>query len=85
MRTECNLSLKKGEFHSVERNSIDKTNERRDCVREWDETDMDFLTNCVFLDKSPFHINMQRTRAWSTVDSAATLLIFHANANNFLF
>ncbi|KAI9365841.1 hypothetical protein BD770DRAFT_439063 [Pilaira anomala] len=66
-RWNTNLSLKKAEFHSVERNSPDKINDRHDRVREWDETDMNFLTNCVFLDESPFHINMKRTRAWSTV------------------
>ena len=56
MKTLCNLSLKKAEFHSVERNSIDKINERHGRVREWDGTDIDSLANCVFLDESPFHI-----------------------------
>ena len=75
MRTECNLSLKKAEFHSVERNSPGKINDRHDRVREWDETDMNFLTNCVFLDESPFHINMKRTRAWSTVGTPAVVTV----------
>ena len=75
MRAECNLSLKKAEFHSVERNSPDKINDRHDRVREWDETDMNFLTNCVFLDESPFHINMKRTRAWSTVGTPAIVTV----------
>ncbi|KAL1927621.1 hypothetical protein VTP01DRAFT_3858 [Rhizomucor pusillus] len=65
IKTECNLPLKKAEFQSVERKSPEKIQERFDWVRQWEQTDMNFLTNCVFLDKSAFHINMKRTRAWS--------------------
>ncbi|KAI9272662.1 hypothetical protein BDA99DRAFT_533500 [Phascolomyces articulosus] len=36
MITECNLSLKKTEFHSTERNSLEKINEHYDHVQEWD-------------------------------------------------
>ncbi|OBZ80426.1 hypothetical protein A0J61_11525, partial [Choanephora cucurbitarum] len=61
---------RKAEFHSVEINSPDKMG-----VREWDETDMNFLTNCLFLDESPFHINMKRTRAWSTVGTPAIVTV----------
>ncbi|KAG1392301.1 hypothetical protein G6F58_012540 [Rhizopus delemar] len=65
MRSECNLSLKKADFHSIERNSPAKIEERHDWVRKWKNTDMNFLTNCVFLDESAFDINMKRSRAWS--------------------
>ncbi|KAG1459902.1 hypothetical protein G6F46_003981 [Rhizopus delemar] len=65
MRSECNLSLKKADFHSIERNSPAKIEERHDWVRKWENTDMNFLTNCVFLDESAFDINMKRSRAWS--------------------
>ncbi|KAI8329482.1 hypothetical protein BC941DRAFT_518741 [Chlamydoabsidia padenii] len=65
MRKECNLSLKKAEFHSIERNSPAKIEERYDWVRKWENTDMSFLKNCVFLDESAFDINMKRSRAWS--------------------
>jgi transposase len=65
MRRECNLSLKKADFHSVERNSQAKLEERYDWVRKWESTGMNFLTNCVFLDEFAFDINMKRSRAWS--------------------
>ncbi|CEG78890.1 hypothetical protein RMATCC62417_13426 [Rhizopus microsporus] len=65
MKTECNLSVKQAEFHSVERNNPEKIEERHDWVRKWEQTDMNFLTNCVFFDESAFHINMQRTKVWS--------------------
>ncbi|KAG0784376.1 hypothetical protein G6F16_012117 [Rhizopus arrhizus] len=65
MRSECNLSSKKADFHSIERNSPAKIDERYNWVCKWENTDMNFLTNCVFLDESAFDINMKRSRAWS--------------------
>ncbi|EIE83942.1 hypothetical protein RO3G_08647 [Rhizopus delemar RA 99-880] len=73
MRSECNLSLKKADFHSIERNSPAKIEERHDWVRKWENTDMNFLTNCVFLDESAFDINMKRSRAWSKKGTHALL------------
>ncbi|KAI8047840.1 uncharacterized protein B0P05DRAFT_642167 [Gilbertella persicaria] len=71
MRSECNLSLKKADFHSIERNSSAKIEERHDWVCKWENTDMNFLTNCMFLDESAFDINMKRSRAWSKKGSRA--------------
>ncbi|KAG1052738.1 hypothetical protein G6F43_005137 [Rhizopus delemar] len=71
MRRECNLSLKKAEFHSIERNSPAKIEERHNWVCKWENTDMNFLTNCVFLDESAFDINMKRSRAWSNKGTRA--------------
>ncbi|RCH96896.1 hypothetical protein CU097_006634 [Rhizopus azygosporus] len=58
MRNECNLLLKKADFHSIERNSLKKIEKQY----KWKYTDMNFLTNCVLLDKSAFDINMKRSR-----------------------
>ncbi|CEG68963.1 hypothetical protein RMATCC62417_05118 [Rhizopus microsporus] len=66
MKREYNLSLKKADFHSIERNSSAKIEERYDWVCKWQNTDMNFMTNYVFLDESAFDINMKRSRAWST-------------------
>ncbi|ORE13549.1 hypothetical protein BCV71DRAFT_294151 [Rhizopus microsporus] len=73
LNRECSLSLKKADFHSVERNSPAKVEERHDWVRKWENTDMNFLTNCVFLDESTFDINMKRSRAWSKKGTRATV------------
>ncbi|KAL1931415.1 hypothetical protein VTP01DRAFT_9557 [Rhizomucor pusillus] len=75
MRTECNLSLKKAEFQSVDRNSPEKIKERHDWVHAWGQTSMHFLTNCVFIDESAFHINMKRTRAWSKKGAPAVVTV----------
>ncbi|CEI90724.1 hypothetical protein RMCBS344292_05039 [Rhizopus microsporus] len=65
MKSECNILLKKADFHFIERNSPAKIEERHNGVYKWENTDMNFLTNCVFLDESAFDINMKRSRAWS--------------------
>lgn len=65
MTKECNLSIKRAHFHSAARNSAENVQNRYDWVRRWTATDMDFLSNCVFLDESGFHINMRRSMGWS--------------------
>lgn len=62
---KCHLSLKRAHFHSVERYSPEKIEERYSWVKQWQETDMDFTSNCVFIDEAAFHINMKRNYAWS--------------------
>ncbi|KAG1147090.1 hypothetical protein G6F37_009566 [Rhizopus arrhizus] len=39
------------------------------------KTDMDFTTNCVFLDESAFHINLKRSMAWSKKGSPAVVTV----------
>ncbi|CEG82453.1 hypothetical protein RMATCC62417_16522 [Rhizopus microsporus] len=60
MITQYNLSIKQTRFQPVERNSEEKIQQRYDWVKKWQQTDMDFTTNCAFLDESAFHINLKR-------------------------
>ncbi|OAD68644.1 hypothetical protein PHYBLDRAFT_63450 [Phycomyces blakesleeanus NRRL 1555(-)] len=64
MRCECNLSIKKGYFNSIERDSPAKIEERYDWVCKGENTDINFLTNCGFLDKFAFDISLERSGAW---------------------
>ncbi|KAL1930110.1 hypothetical protein VTP01DRAFT_1264 [Rhizomucor pusillus] len=57
--------LKEARFQPVDRNSEDKIQERLDWVCKWNNTDMDFRKNRVFLHESAFHISMKRNMAWS--------------------
>ncbi|KAL1930688.1 hypothetical protein VTP01DRAFT_10850 [Rhizomucor pusillus] len=75
VRTQCNLSLKKTRFQPIDRNSEAKIQERLDWVRKWEVTDMDFRTNCVFLDEFAFHVNMKRSMAWSKKGSPAAVTV----------
>ncbi|KAG1474273.1 hypothetical protein G6F56_000452 [Rhizopus delemar] len=72
---KCRISLKKAHFHSVERNSPEKIQERHDWVLKWNETDLDFTSNCIFIDEAAFHINMKRSIAWSKKGTRAVVVV----------
>ncbi|KAG1179640.1 hypothetical protein G6F71_000853 [Rhizopus microsporus] len=81
MTTECNLSIKQAQFQPVERNSEEKIQQGYDWVQKWQQTDLDFTTNCVFLDESAFHINLKRGMAWSKKGTPAIVTIPTTKAN----
>ncbi|KAG1149589.1 hypothetical protein G6F37_000633 [Rhizopus arrhizus] len=56
-----NISFKRASFHPVERNTPKRIEERYEWVQSWSHTDIDFMSNCVFIDESAFHINMKHT------------------------
>ncbi|KAG2200617.1 hypothetical protein INT47_007361 [Mucor saturninus] len=63
---KCQITLKRAHLYSIERNNHTKIEERYNWVKKWQETDMDFESNCVFIDEAAFHINMKRNYAWSS-------------------
>lgn len=73
MRKNCALSLKKAYRYPAQRNAPEKIQERYDWVVRWPETDMDYESNCIFIDESAFHINLKRTMAWSKVGERAII------------
>ncbi|KAI8393655.1 uncharacterized protein BYT42DRAFT_596418 [Radiomyces spectabilis] len=81
MTTKCNLSIKQAQFQPVERNSEEKIQQRYDWVQKWQQTDMDFTTNCVFLDESAFHINLKRGMTWSKKGTPAIVTVPTTKAN----
>ncbi|KAG1503159.1 hypothetical protein G6F52_012303 [Rhizopus delemar] len=82
MTTQCNLSIKQAQFQPVERNSEEKIQQRYDWVQKWQQTDLDFTTNCVFLDESAFHINLKRGMAWSRKGTPAIVTVPTTKANS---
>ncbi|KAG1474854.1 hypothetical protein G6F56_000093 [Rhizopus delemar] len=71
----CNVSLKRAHFHSVDRNSLEKIKARKEWVEKWMDTDIDYMSNCVFIDEAAFHINIKRTFAWSKVGTRAVVKV----------
>ena len=65
------LSFKRATLHPEERNSDDKLQQRFEWINRWAATDIDYMSNCVFVDESSFNINMRSPSAWSTVDTPA--------------
>ncbi|KAG1001503.1 hypothetical protein G6F57_014867 [Rhizopus arrhizus] len=66
---------KKPGFNPLIETARKKIQERLDWIRKWEKTDMDFTTNCVFLDESAFHINLKRSIAWSKKVSPAVVTV----------
>ena len=71
IRNECGLSFKRATLHPEERNSDDKLQQRFEWINLWAAADIDYMSNCVFVDESGFNINMRSPSAWSTVDTPA--------------
>ncbi|KAG1137521.1 hypothetical protein G6F37_011194 [Rhizopus arrhizus] len=65
----------KARFQPIDRNSEEKIQERLDWIRKWEKIDMDFTTNCIFLDESAFHINLKCSMAWSKKGSPAVVTV----------
>ncbi|GAN11278.1 conserved hypothetical protein [Mucor ambiguus] len=72
--------LAQAQFHPVERNSREKIQQRCDWVQKWQQTYLDFTTNCVFLDESAFHINLKRGMAWSRKGTPAVVTVLMTRA-----
>ncbi|KAL0073406.1 hypothetical protein J3Q64DRAFT_1847675 [Phycomyces blakesleeanus] len=72
---KCQSTHKRAHFHSVKRNSLEKIGERYTCVTRWEDMDMDFLRNCVFIDEAGFHINMKRNYTWPQKGARAVVIV----------
>jgi hypothetical protein len=72
---KCALSFKKAHMHSKRRNDPENIQARHDWASHWMQTSMDFLSNCVFIDESAFHINLKRTMAWSQRGTRAEVVV----------
>ncbi|KAG0942018.1 hypothetical protein G6F32_008199 [Rhizopus arrhizus] len=75
MTMQCNLSIKQAQFQPLERNSEEKIQQRYDWVQKWQQTDLDFTTNCVFLDESAIYINLKRGMARSKKGTPAVVTV----------
>lgn len=62
---KCKISVKRACFYAVERNTVEKIQERKKCVQRWQKTDIDFMSNCIFIDESGININIKRSISWS--------------------
>ncbi|KAG0184917.1 hypothetical protein DFQ28_010231 [Apophysomyces sp. BC1034] len=57
--------------HPVARNSEETRIKRKEGVEKWSQTDMDYLSNFVFVDESAFDINMRPSTARSAKGTPA--------------
>jgi hypothetical protein len=75
LKEKCCVTLKRARFHSVQRNSPEKLEGRFNWINRWLQTDMDYTSNCVFIDESAFHINLKRTYARSKKGTPAIVKV----------
>lgn len=75
MRDDCNLTFKKATFWSEARSNSDIIQKHYDWVVVGSNSDMDFFTNCVLIDRVDFHINMKASRAWAPRGQMANAII----------
>lgn len=59
------LNLKKKIYQKVS---------RFNWVSNFMKTDIDYQSNCIFIDESAFHINLSRSMAWSTKRTRAVVV-----------
>lgn len=65
VKNDCALSFKLVRKESVERNSVSKIQQRFDFVTQVMDSDVDYLSNCVFIDEAAFNINMKKSGGWA--------------------
>ncbi|CAO3694756.1 unnamed protein product [Rhizopus stolonifer] len=83
VKKECKISVKCAHFHSVERNSVQKLQDRKNWAQYWwQNTDMDYMSNCIFIDESGFNINLKRSIAWAKKGEHAIVTVPKTRASN---
>ncbi|KAG1056780.1 hypothetical protein G6F43_001349 [Rhizopus delemar] len=63
LTTDCSLAINRVPSHRVDSNEI--IQQGYEWALKLKQSYVDFLTNCVFINESAFHINMRRSLAWS--------------------
>ncbi|KAI8973052.1 hypothetical protein BDB01DRAFT_729622, partial [Pilobolus umbonatus] len=64
MIEKCALSLKKAHFHATEKNTPLNIENRYNWIVRWGRTEMNYSSNCVFVDECAFQVTMKRSMAW---------------------
>lgn len=65
MANEDTLTVKKAHFEPKERNSPESITAPFKWVTNFTITDINYYSNCIFIDESAFHINLSRNMTWS--------------------
>ena len=65
IRDDVEFAFKRAAFYSLKRNDEGAIEARYEWAKKIVESDMSFLKNCIFIDESGFHINMNRSGAWT--------------------
>ncbi|KAI8988256.1 hypothetical protein BDF20DRAFT_815336, partial [Mycotypha africana] len=64
---------KKASKYTAERDAPRTLELRASIIKKWRAADVNFMTNCVFVDEAVFNSQMVRCRAWSEVNEPASV------------
>ncbi|CEP10580.1 hypothetical protein [Parasitella parasitica] len=68
-KNDCSLTVKRLSCHPVTKNYEATLLKRKKWIKKWSQTDMFYISNCIFVDEAAFDINMRpATTARSTKD-----------------
>lgn len=83
IRTECCLSMKKLEKITEYRVLEETLENRKNTVQSFiDDPEMNYETNCVFLDEAGFNLYLSRSRGWSIVGTPCLTVAPKRKGNN---
>lgn len=80
IKDERNLAVKRITRRPMTRNSKDTLIKRKEWEKKWSQTDMGYLSNCVFVDESDFDINIRPSTARSAKGTPAIITTPSARA-----
>lgn len=80
--TNCNTSLKRAQFRPTECNSDTKVETTFKWVAKLLETDIDYMTICIFIDDSGFSNDLKGSMVWASVDEAPIVEVPNTRATS---
>jgi hypothetical protein len=75
------FDVKASILEPVERNTPKLIESRKAWVEDIQTLGIDYMNNCVFIDESGFHANLNRTQGWSPKGNRANVKVLIAKAN----
>jgi hypothetical protein len=75
MKGKCGLSLKESKLYTLTRDAPRILKLRFDIITQWKAASVDYIANCVFMDKSGFNAHQIRKRAWSRIGEPAIVTV----------
>lgn len=78
------FTLKGVQLKPVERNTPARILARKEWVEELKKTDVDYMSNCVFIDEAGFNADLRRSQGWSPKGQPAIVKVLTARAKGLI-
>ncbi|ORX55091.1 hypothetical protein DM01DRAFT_1031097 [Hesseltinella vesiculosa] len=82
LKHEMKMAFKKVELHAEARDSPEAIEARYEWVKHMqEETNMDYLSNCIFIDEAAFSIHLHRSSGWSKKGTTPVVSVRTTNSS----